>query len=693
MNILIHINDKYIKPAIVMLYSLFTTNPEPMNIYAAADEDKENAENRELTAALGHLKAYVESWEEKRLIVVSKADVGEHFAAEDVHRILYLDTDIIVKSSLKELYYMDMTRAAISTCEDMYSLLTQAGNMGRHSLVSQNDYVLNAGVTLINIDELETSSDISDVLEWQNYDTKQDFFEKYAAKCIYISWDIYNVTPSRYLIDKELAASGVVAFADERDTAGLSEGDIQAKYTDITRQLANKAVIIHYAGTSKPWNSYRKETDISEYVSGVFDDYYISTEEKALGMYNKLDGVKAYETSLPILIYYGEEFCYNIPNNMLMQLEAAFNRCGIRTVSYNSQKEGTRGLVRFLDRSFRAIIDVQGYLFQVKMSKDEYIHDRIHGPKYNMVLDHPVWLANLLNDGPKDYYVLTHDRNYRAFIKKYYRGVKEAYIIPPAADHELVRSCVDYDNRSIDVAFIGTYGDYKAKEAMINEAQPQVRDIAWRFTDTLRAKPWLTFEAGFKETLTSMGISMTDEEFFDVFSKMKPAFHYMTYYTRFRIIEALVNNGITVNVWGSSWKKSELYGDKHLVVHDDIKPEECMDILRDAKISINIMAWHKDGFTERMANSMAAGAVLLTDETTYDDKELCAGVNYMPFGLNDLDGLVTIINELLTDDNRRKTIAANGRRYACGYATWDNRAKALLEYSKTEDEDGTEFTG
>ena len=93
---------------------------------------------------------------------------------------------------------------------------------------------------------------------------------------------------------------------------------------------------------------------------------------------------------------------------------------------------------------------------------------------------------------PSDYYVLTHDNNYKKFIEKYYTGVAETFILPPGANQMVVKKEIDYDNRKYDVIFIGTYGDYKAKEDMINSCQEDVKAIAWEMVDILLSDCRLT---------------------------------------------------------------------------------------------------------------------------------------------------------------------------------------------------------
>ena len=56
-------------------------------------------------------------------------------------------------------------------------------------------------------------------------------------------------------------------------------------------------------------------------------------------------------------------------------------------------------------------------------------------------------------------------------------------------------------------------------------------------------------------------------------------------------------------------------------------------IWQQSKLSLNIMSWHKAGFTERMANIMLAGAVLVTDDTRYLEGRYENGKDLVSFGL------------------------------------------------------------
>lgn len=379
----------------------------------------------------------------------------------------------------------------------------------------------------------------------------------------------------------------------------------------------------------------------------------------------------------PILIYYGVTYCYNVMNVMLGQLAESLKKKGIPVICYDEQKEDAAGLSRYVGQRFRAIVGMQTYLLSVYMKETgRFLHDEIEGPKFNIVLDHPLWLNMQLRHTPRDYYVLVHDENYRNFIKKYYSGVKGTYLFPPAGIRQ--QEEVYYGNRKYGISFIGTYGDYRNKCEVIHRCGRSVRFLANRFLLYMRRETELTAEAAFQKALDYYGIELPDEQFLEWLYQMGEVIQCVMYYYREKVVKTLINAGIHVDIWGESWQKSKLSHHRNLTIHRDADSQESLAVLRDSKVSLNVMAWHKGGFTERMANSMLAGAVVLTDITSYSGEGFCPGKHCVMFSLNQLEQLPGIAERLLQEENWRKQIAKQGFEYAGAYHTWEKRAEKLL---------------
>lgn len=401
----------------------------------------------------------------------------------------------------------------------------------------------------------------------------------------------------------------------------------------------------------------------------------LSYLEDMLGKRERYTWIKS--GTAPVLIYYGVTYCYNVMNVMLEQLAMALEQNGVPVIRYDEQKEDVKGLIKYVGKTFRAVIGMQTYLMSVYMKELGYfLHDEIKGPKYNIVLDHPFWLRQQLMHVPDQYYVLTHDENYKKFVEKYYPKVSGCYLFPPGGIEQ--KEEINLKKRRYGVVFIGTYGDYREKCRLIHSSDRRTRFAANRFLLNMRKKPYLTAEEALMETLSYYRITLTDEQFLHMLYQLGSVVQCVMYYYREKTVRILVTSGIAVDVWGSSWEKCDLVSVDGLVIHKDADWKENLKILSEAKISLNVMAWHKGGFTERMANSMLAGAVLLTDETSYQRGQFRSGQECQMFSLTELDKLPELTRKILQDDEERTRIAKNGYAYAKKNHTWESRAEYLL---------------
>jgi spore maturation protein CgeB len=107
--------------------------------------------------------------------------------------------------------------------------------------------------------------------------------------------------------------------------------------------------------------------------------------------------------------------------------------------------------------------------------------------------------------------------------------------------------------------------------------------------------------------------------------------------------------------------------------------DDALQIYAQSKVSLNVMSWHKDGMTERVANTMLNRAVVLTDPSTYLTEHYADDREIVYYHLTRLDELPGKIRRLLSDDGYREKIAENGYKTAAAHDTWDNRAEEFLK--------------
>lgn len=382
---------------------------------------------------------------------------------------------------------------------------------------------------------------------------------------------------------------------------------------------------------------------------------------------------KLAEGSCDILVYKGDDVCHNVLNIFAEQFGRALSRAGKKVKYFDCEKQDIGELTLYMNQHFQAVIGVQSYLFSVKM-KDEvhYLHEYIYGPKYNFIFDHPVWMRTHLKQQYPDFYVLTHDMNYVNFIEKYFHH--NAILFPPAG---MMSDDIQEKERIYDLTFVGTYGDYWNEVLLIHQMERKKRFLANHFLLIMRKNSALTAEGALQEVLKLRGMILSDEEFLDLLYDLRRVIYCVMHYYRDRVLQSILQSGIKLDVFGDSWMNCPLISYPNLICHPNVTVEESLDIWKQSKLSLNIMSWHKGGFTERMANIMLAGAVLVTDDTTYltgkySDEDL------LVFSLEERKELPDKIKYLLEHEEYRKKIAQNGEQKTLLQHTWDKRAEQFL---------------
>ena len=383
---------------------------------------------------------------------------------------------------------------------------------------------------------------------------------------------------------------------------------------------------------------------------------------------------KLAEGSCDILVYKGDDVCHNVLNIFAEQFGRALSRAGKKVNYFDCEKQDIGELTLYMNQHFQAVIGVQSYLCSVKM-KDEvhYLHEYIYGPKYNFIFDHPVWMRTHLKQQYPDFYVLTHDINYVNFIEKYFHH--NAILFPPAG---MMSDDIQEKERIYDLTFVGTYGNYWNEVLLIHQLDRKKRFLANHFLLIMRKNPTLTAEGALQEVLKLRGMILSDDEFLDLLYDLRRVIYCVMHYYRNRVLRCILQSGIKLDVFGDSWMNCPLISYPNLICHPNVTVEESLDIWKKSKLSLNIMSWHKGGFTERMANIMLAGAVLVTDDTTYlmgkyTDEDL------LTFSLEEREKLSDKIKYLLDYEEYRKKIAQNGKQKTLLQHTWDKRAQQFLD--------------
>lgn len=242
--VLMAFNDGFLLPAIVSIYSLFEKNNN-IDLFVMyielSDKSKtivkkleRSGENNRIffiavdESYISRIKISTGRWRYETFFRYFSPDI---FPTKD--RVLWLDSDILVRGSIDELYYCDIEEHSFAAAVD-----NSSDPVNRLGL---NNYV-NAGILLINNKRLREKQEMNRY--WAliaNEDYKGELPDQDALNIVFeddikrIS-NIWNIAPF---------------FEDE----------------NLDYYICN-SVIIHYMSSHKPW-----KVDEVEYFGNLFDDY------------------------------------------------------------------------------------------------------------------------------------------------------------------------------------------------------------------------------------------------------------------------------------------------------------------------------------------------------------------------------------------------------------------------------------
>ncbi len=261
-EILVTVDENYMKHLNVMLLSLFekTNSKIRVNCIFSDDIKKESLQKIKDTIKKYDNRIEIYMINEFREIfdMLKNLKTGAHFKytmylrlfvdkiiSEKIDKLLYLDPDIIINDDIKKLYNIDLNENYLGAIKEDYS----GENKKRLFLTKKNYY--NSGVLIINLKKIREDN-ISKKIE---YFIKNLNFEN----VLYPDQDIINL------------------FYKEEEILEIDPlWNVHNEYLRLSNYKVDNFKIIHYTGSTKPWNY----TSLHPYGKYYIENYNKANKEK-----------------------------------------------------------------------------------------------------------------------------------------------------------------------------------------------------------------------------------------------------------------------------------------------------------------------------------------------------------------------------------------------------------------------------
>ncbi|MDD6550809.1 MAG: glycosyltransferase [Lachnospiraceae bacterium] len=396
----------------------------------------------------------------------------------------------------------------------------------------------------------------------------------------------------------------------------------------------------------------------------------------------------------PYVFLVGDDICYGVLEDFSRKFGAAFEKMGYRVIYQDRQRIPEVYEQMYEGTSYRGIFGMQDPLLSKKLGENEYFFGKVNAPLYLFSFDHPAGFYDFIYDSPEDMVVLTLDRYYAEYVEKYFH--RKAFLFPPGGEKpaHVFKDFEEFKadaflNRKYDLSFLGSYGtDIDEHVRWIRENEPKLYPIASRFVGHMLKETNEPSEMAFRRAVDDMHMHvknqeknepLSDENFSLLFNEWVPMEKSVASTFRNRIVRQVASSGIEFHIYGNDWEKIGEYPCFH--VHEPLSYEKAKQVYNNSWLSLNVMTWHKAGFTERIAESQLRGSLVVTDSTEYLRENYTDGDDIIMYDLSDesIAELPNRLKALLSDKDHLMHIAYNGYQNALAHHTWDTRAEEFIK--------------
>ena len=369
------------------------------------------------------------------------------------------------------------------------------------------------------------------------------------------------------------------------------------------------------------------------------------------------------------------------------ELAKAFRKMGHEVFFYdcNDQTASFRRLSDFVELN-----DTVGFGFNFNgMINDDYLcdgrdpifWDRTGIPYVNMIVDHPFYYHDEFNHVPKKYTNICIDMNHKKYYDRFFPGLGKSLYMPLAGTQlDDGMPVIPVNKRQTDIIFTGNYIRPEHFEKYLKSCSSEVTDFYHEIRDHLYSHPSdLLEDYAERRIREEFGSRVTDDYLRECFKNMIFLDLQVRHYYRGNAVAAIADAGFRIDVYGAGYDTLECSHPENLSIHGNVNSLKCLEAIAQAKVSLNVMPWFKDGPHDRVFNTMLNGAVSLSDHSRFLDEHFTDNKDIKFYSLDKISELPYEYEKLINDPALMEEITENAYRSASDDDTWASRAKELIK--------------
>lgn len=380
-----------------------------------------------------------------------------------------------------------------------------------------------------------------------------------------------------------------------------------------------------------------------------------------------------------VLIFSSREICYNSNSFFANQMAMAFENIGYEAevCEFTKDDDLDKVLTPFIGRTYKIILDFNSLMTRMVEEDGTPLLDLIDGPFYDYILDHPLFHYNGLTAGLNNLNAILLDEAQKRYVERFYKGVKHAVMMPLGATEALTVKKLEENPKNI--LFMGTYDSPQKLYDMVECSTEPLKSYMKQLIEMRLYEPELPMEEAFEQLLKEIGEEIPDAQFALYMNAMYPVDAYIRDYYRKVALDALAKAKIPVKVVGDGWEKYNSPNETYLTREKAVVFSLSFEKIAKEHILLNNSPIFNRGAHDRIYAGMANRCVVMTDTNPYLRKEMKDGENICLYSLKDMQTVVDVAEELLTNPARCKRIEEQAYAEYLEKHSWEKRVQQLLE--------------
>ncbi|MDR3624076.1 MAG: glycosyltransferase [Chlamydiales bacterium] len=347
-------------------------------------------------------------------------------------------------------------------------------------------------------------------------------------------------------------------------------------------------------------------------------------------------------------------------------LRSAFERLGVRIRVFPMDTLSMEGLSALLQDPADMTLSFSYVGFSTE-EKDMFIGDYLKRPHFTYWVDGAIFSLPLLRS-PYNYVSVVDRLDYQG-LKSI--GEDKLLFLPHAVEYEEL----SMQEKCYDIVMSASFLDFEDRKTLwkykYSEHLCKVMHLCCNYVLTDATS---SISLCLERALNECRYSLLKESFADIYFEIE---YYCKGKDRLQLLYALKE--FDVHVFGPSdwtWALKDL---KNVILHSPLSYIESLATFEKSKVVLNSSPQFRHGSHERVFNSLAKGAVVITNENSYLEEQFHKDSGLLYYHPDKTEELCLQLRAMLSCEELRKSAALKGYSLVMKEHTWDVRAAQILK--------------